>query len=204
MAAYIDQRDIIFGVTVSGRNIDIDGIENMVGTFVKTLPLRITFSDSSKVMEVLHTYNNMVMEIESHKDIDMVHLADFLHRIIIEIFSVVVVVQNYPVDKSLYNHKSNNISFKLYSSSYEPDAEVVVGVKTFGEHSNVEIYYNQSLYSEDYIKLLCQNIHSVTAQIIKNHNLKELTIDKIDVVKHQVNSHISEDIGRLDDLKFNS
>ena len=36
-----DINDIVFGETVSGRNIDTEGIENAVGMFINTIPVRI-------------------------------------------------------------------------------------------------------------------------------------------------------------------
>jgi len=38
---YSGDRDILFGVTVSGRPADLDGVESMVGNFINTLPLRV-------------------------------------------------------------------------------------------------------------------------------------------------------------------
>jgi len=36
-----DRRDVVFGVTVSGRPADVAGVETMVGLFINTIPLRV-------------------------------------------------------------------------------------------------------------------------------------------------------------------
>jgi amino acid adenylation domain-containing protein len=41
LSKHCDQQDVCFGSVVSGRPADLDGIENMVGLFVNTLPVRI-------------------------------------------------------------------------------------------------------------------------------------------------------------------
>ncbi len=38
---YCGSNDVVFGKTTSGRNLEFDGIENMVGLFINTLPARI-------------------------------------------------------------------------------------------------------------------------------------------------------------------
>ncbi|MCP5047826.1 MAG: B12-binding domain-containing radical SAM protein, partial [bacterium] len=38
---YNNRTDIIFGTTVSGRSLDIEGIEDIVGLFINTIPLRV-------------------------------------------------------------------------------------------------------------------------------------------------------------------
>ena len=35
------REDVVFGVTVAGRPPEVAGIENMVGLFINTLPLRV-------------------------------------------------------------------------------------------------------------------------------------------------------------------
>ena len=35
------ERDVLFGVTVSGRPAELVGVETMVGLFINTLPLRV-------------------------------------------------------------------------------------------------------------------------------------------------------------------
>lgn len=44
-----DRRDVVFGVTVSGRPDDLAGVETMVGLFVNTVPLRVTLDPSETV-----------------------------------------------------------------------------------------------------------------------------------------------------------
>jgi iturin family lipopeptide synthetase B len=55
---YCNSDDVVFGTTVSGRSVPINGIENMVGLFINTLPLRVT----AKTGE---TYDNEIQVILS-------------------------------------------------------------------------------------------------------------------------------------------
>jgi amino acid adenylation domain-containing protein len=41
LASYTRQHDVVFGSVVSGRPADLDGVENIIGLFVNTLPVRI-------------------------------------------------------------------------------------------------------------------------------------------------------------------
>jgi amino acid adenylation domain-containing protein/non-ribosomal peptide synthase protein (TIGR01720 family) len=42
LSRYSGERDVVFGVLVSGRPPDLEGVERMIGMFVNTLPLRVT------------------------------------------------------------------------------------------------------------------------------------------------------------------
>jgi amino acid adenylation domain-containing protein len=41
LGRYCEQQDVVFGSVVSGRPADLDGVENMLGLFVNTLPVRV-------------------------------------------------------------------------------------------------------------------------------------------------------------------
>ncbi len=45
--------DVVFGVTVAGRPPEVAGIENMVGLFINTLPLRVQLPPGTALLELL-------------------------------------------------------------------------------------------------------------------------------------------------------
>ena len=51
---YSGQRDVVFGVTVSGRTPEVDGAERMIGLFINTLPARIEIEPDGPALELLH------------------------------------------------------------------------------------------------------------------------------------------------------
>ena len=42
LSKYIQKSDIVFGTTVSGRNPRINGIDQVIGNFINTVPLRVS------------------------------------------------------------------------------------------------------------------------------------------------------------------
>jgi len=48
LSRYATTEDVVFGITVSGRPPELPGVENIVGLFINTLPLRITLSDTDE------------------------------------------------------------------------------------------------------------------------------------------------------------
>jgi Condensation domain len=47
------REDVVFGVTVAGRPPEVAGIENMVGLFINTLPLRVQLPPGTALLELL-------------------------------------------------------------------------------------------------------------------------------------------------------
>lgn len=50
---YNNTNDSVFGSVVSGRNDQVDGIEEMVGLFINTIPVRIKCGENRTFEEVL-------------------------------------------------------------------------------------------------------------------------------------------------------
>ncbi|MFC6019994.1 amino acid adenylation domain-containing protein, partial [Plantactinospora solaniradicis] len=47
------RRDVVFGAAVAGRPADLPGMENMVGLFINTVPVRVCFGPEQTVAQVL-------------------------------------------------------------------------------------------------------------------------------------------------------
>ena len=53
LSHYLQVPDVVFGATVSGRRIDLSGIESMIGLFINTLPVRIRGHHNGTVLQWL-------------------------------------------------------------------------------------------------------------------------------------------------------
>ncbi|MFP5265511.1 MAG: amino acid adenylation domain-containing protein [Blastocatellia bacterium] len=52
-SCYSNEKDIVFGATVSGRPADLPGVESMVGVFINTLPVRVRVDDEEMLLSWL-------------------------------------------------------------------------------------------------------------------------------------------------------
>jgi hypothetical protein len=49
LSRYSGERDVVFGATVSGRPIEMKGVEKMMGVFINTLPMRVRVQPEAPV-----------------------------------------------------------------------------------------------------------------------------------------------------------
>ncbi len=59
---YTNSQDVVFGTTVSGREAQVDGIEEMVGLFINTLPLRLKSTGDTSVITMLEQVTKDLQE----------------------------------------------------------------------------------------------------------------------------------------------
>ena len=100
LAKYNDTSDVVFGMTVAGRPENIDGIENMLGLFINTLPSRIQVDDELTLAQLLQQVH--VDGIRSkpyhHHPLHRIQAVTDLRQ---NLFDHIVVFENYPMGTTL-------------------------------------------------------------------------------------------------------
>lgn len=65
LSQYSDSNDVIFGLTVSGRNANLEGIESLTGPTITTVPLRFRLNPEELVIHELHRLQEQVVAMVS-------------------------------------------------------------------------------------------------------------------------------------------
>ncbi|MFJ4650256.1 amino acid adenylation domain-containing protein [Nocardia sp. NPDC088792] len=97
LAMLTGRTDVVFGGTVSGRPPQLAGIEDMVGLFINTLPVRIRLEPGERVTELLARVQTEQARLLDHQHIGLaaIHRAVGLP----ELFDTLTVFESYPIDR---------------------------------------------------------------------------------------------------------
>jgi amino acid adenylation domain-containing protein/non-ribosomal peptide synthase protein (TIGR01720 family)/FkbM family methyltransferase len=102
LSHYLGSRDVVFGVTTSGRSVDIVGIESMVGCFINTLPARIRVLPEVPLLLWLKTLQEQQAEIQQFEYSPLFEVLSWSEiprdR---PLFESILVFENYPAGVSL-------------------------------------------------------------------------------------------------------
>nr|WP_233165340.1 non-ribosomal peptide synthase/polyketide synthase [Mycobacterium sp. AT1] len=86
--------DVVFGSTVSGRGVDVAGIDDMVGLLINTVPARTHWAIGDSVETVVRRFADAQTALFEYHH---VALADIQHAIgVPELFDTLIVIENYP------------------------------------------------------------------------------------------------------------
>ncbi|WP_051569069.1 non-ribosomal peptide synthase/polyketide synthase [Alkaliphilus transvaalensis] len=182
---YNNVGDSVFGYVVSGRNGEVAGIEEMVGLFINTLPLRIRSGDNPSYKEILEQVNNSYLENSNY---EYYSLADIqgASEVKENLIDSIMVFQNYPINTTEINNKEN---------SFE-----IIGLKGV-EHTNynfniiiihqdvitIKFAYNENKYLKENVEKISSHFESILKSITE---IEEIKIKDIELVsaeeKHQI------------------
>jgi amino acid adenylation domain-containing protein/non-ribosomal peptide synthase protein (TIGR01720 family) len=102
LSRYSGDRDIVYGVTSSGRPPDLSDSEAMVGLFINTLPLRVSVPSDQLLIPWLRELQERLVELREYEYSSLVQVQECSDvprgR---ALFESIFVFENYPVDSSL-------------------------------------------------------------------------------------------------------
>ena len=64
---YTDSEDVLFGITKTGRQVDLEGIEHMIGPTIATIPIRIQLDSNETVKQLLSRVQNDGLYYAEHE-----------------------------------------------------------------------------------------------------------------------------------------
>ncbi len=144
---YNHSGEALFGTTVSGRNAGINGIENIVGLFINTLPLPIRLNHSDTAMELCIRVNNALREREEYATTGLMDINDYFGIDgSEELFDTVLVIENYPLHQLLKdNQKNGGPSMFSYTMEEQTHYDLTVGITT-GAELEIEFAWKEGVF----------------------------------------------------------
>ncbi len=68
-------RDLVFGSTVSGRDVDVPGIEDMVGLFINTIPVRARWAENTTARDLLASVREHQSTVLAHQHVSLARIG---------------------------------------------------------------------------------------------------------------------------------
>jgi amino acid adenylation domain-containing protein len=144
-------RDVVFGTTVSGRNAAINGIGDIVGLFINTLPFRVESRSGERVQDFLARINDNLQKRAEYEHISLVEIKKYTQiDKSKDLFDTLVVVENYPLDTRLRSEKpGSTLSLDGYSMIEGTHYDLTINISLHEDNKiNIYFFYNPRLFDE--------------------------------------------------------
>jgi non-ribosomal peptide synthase protein (TIGR01720 family) len=94
---YSGDRDVVFGVTVSGRSIDLSSVESIVGLLINTVPARVTVDPTVSLGDWLRSLHLDHVERDANAHLDLIDIQRAVGaRPGRPLFESILIFENYP------------------------------------------------------------------------------------------------------------
>ncbi|AKQ66003.1 Non-ribosomal peptide synthetase [Myxococcus hansupus] len=139
--------DVVFGTIVSGRPPGLPGVEDMVGLFINTQPVRVRLSRDATSLGWLRGIQDAQLEARQHEHAPLVKVQRWSDVPAgTPLFETLVVFENYPLDAAL---SSSAKSLTVHDVRVvEEDHFALTLVSTNGPRLPLNLRYDRSRFTE--------------------------------------------------------
>jgi amino acid adenylation domain-containing protein/non-ribosomal peptide synthase protein (TIGR01720 family) len=175
---YSNSDDVVFGTVVSGRSAKMQGIEDIVGLFINTLPMRVQTHANERTEDLVHRIDKALQMKAEYEVASLVKIKEY-SRVDTKkkLFNSVLVLENYPLDRRLLL-ENNKLSIDSFSMDEKTHYDLGVRLTIFDD---IEFYsdFNNQLFDEDIIGRLCNHFRSIVENIVKNPGIEVSAIEML-------------------------
>jgi amino acid adenylation domain-containing protein/non-ribosomal peptide synthase protein (TIGR01720 family) len=160
LSRYSGERDVLFGMTVSGRPAELPHVESMAGLFINTLPLRIDVDPNSSTAAWLDIVQDRQVALRAHEAFPLARIQR-LSAVpkTSPLFETILVFENYPVDAAL---RSARIPFEIESLRVlEQTNYPITLVVVPGNEISLRLQFDPNAYEREAIRRLLVHLQVI-------------------------------------------
>ncbi|HEX6289370.1 MAG TPA: amino acid adenylation domain-containing protein, partial [Herpetosiphonaceae bacterium] len=155
LSRYSGQPDIVYGVTVSGRPPEIAGVEQMIGIFINTLPMRVQVDPEAQVLLWLQQMQALQVEMRQYEYSPLVQIQGWSDVPRGQpLFESIVVFENYPIATSVQQQKAQSSLAISHVQSLEQSNYPLTLVAMVNRQLVLQISYDRQRFSAATIERL--------------------------------------------------
>lgn len=180
LARYGSTDDVCFGATASGRNANVEGIANMTGTVIGTVPVRIKIDPASSIKNFLIGVQNQALEMAPYEQYGFQNIAkigkdakaasDVTSLLIVQPQQQVEVIEN---STAAFMKAASE---KEYSMLDAVDGyytfPVVLQCIVYPDHVTLDFTYDCSVVSAQQMEALSHHFEHIAHQLLAQDDSK--------------------------------
>ncbi len=193
LSRYSGNRDVLFGVTVAGRPTDLAEVEEMVGIFINSLPLRVDVDPEAVVadwLRALLSHNAQLREHECASLVDIQRASDVPRGQ--QLFDSLVVFENAPLDIS--SVQLDTFSIDIYEDRVHTNFPMTV-VLYPGDRLGIRLSYDSQRFTTDTVQRMLGHLVQLLTSML---DAPEATLGSLHMLPEAERQQLQVDWNRSD------
>lgn len=183
LSAHTGSDDVVFGETMTGRDIPVDGVIDMLGPTLTTIPTRIQLNKTSTIKDLLQKINQMAAEVIPYQHVGMQNIrrlnedsamaCDFQNLLVIQ------TAQGGQGESKLWDPVNTGVgsNFFTYPLVVECNADESV--------IEIDAHYNEHVISKWHVQRLLYQLERILGQIYSASSDSAMKLSEVKVISQQ-------------------
>ncbi|MCR8843449.1 amino acid adenylation domain-containing protein [Paenibacillus sp. SC116] len=181
---YNGSRDIVFGTVVSGRPDEVVGVEDMVGLFINTIPVKVDAVEGDTFAAILSRVQSAFIDSNrySYMSLADIQAGSMLKQKLIQ---HIIVFENYPISDEIMGKEGEEESRLVNITGFEGfeqtnyDFDVLIAP---GRTLEISFRYNAARYEADMVRRMSTHLIELIQQVVLH---PELAVDRYEIVAEE-------------------
>ncbi|MER0465954.1 amino acid adenylation domain-containing protein, partial [Bacillus cabrialesii subsp. cabrialesii] len=176
---YNNNDDAVFGSVISGRPAEIEGIEQMVGLFINTIPVRVQGAKTPFLQIIKDMQKDrLAAEAYSYHPLYEIQTRSAVKQGLVD---HILVFENYPVQQEIQmlnkqEHASELFQIHNFTVADETNYSFYLMVAP-GEEIHMKMSYDAEQHDRSFVLSVKEHLLNAVSQILNNPNLSPSEID---------------------------
>ena len=182
---YNNVEDVVFGAVVSGRPPEIEGVEDIVGLFINTIPVRIQSNKQQTFSELLKQMQEKALNSECYNYLSLAEIQS-KSTLSNQLIDHIMVFENYPLNNASLHQDPTEIGFSITDvelfeqTNYDFELEI-----NYTEELSITIAYNLEMYSKEFVRNIASHIQQISETVVYHPNILLEEIDLVNETEKQ-------------------
>jgi amino acid adenylation domain-containing protein/non-ribosomal peptide synthase protein (TIGR01720 family) len=175
LSRYSGENDVVFGVVVSGRPTALAGVENMVGLFINTLPMRVSVSPNALLLPWLQGLYSKQIESDEYSYAPLVDIQGWSEvKGGVSLFDSLLIFENYPIDESLRQGTMGSLTIHSVQAIEKTNYPLLLEVALTRSEFRFNISYNLSRFETNTVSRMMGHLRTLLKGMIIEPEAKRL------------------------------
>jgi len=169
LSIYSQSKDIVFGATVSGRPPELNHVEEIVGLFINTLPIRVKIQLTDSIFDFLTALLMQQIDINHYAYTPLLTIQQCSGVSNREpLFKSILVFENYPMDSAIDEQAA---SLKISNLEVHEQTNFPLTITASnGAQIPIKVSYDSTLIQDYKIDTLLQHLECLLGYLCLNPN----------------------------------
>lgn len=186
--------DVVYGKVISGRNVPLKGVENKVGLFINSIPVRVTVSEKMTFNDLAKTVYRQDIESSQYENCALAEIQR-ISGAGSDLIKTMFVFENYYAGEDEKKGYLDNYHISFAKGREQTNYDLSISFSLADEQLLFTLMYRPSCYKEEQIETIAQSIINIFQCVVDNpevyvQDIEFLTESDKDKILNQFNATV--------------
>lgn len=184
---YSGSADVVFGSVVSGRPAEIPDVEQMIGLFINTIPVRVCCDETSSFADTMQMVQQKALASQSYDTYPLYEIQAQTKQKQ-NLIDHIMIFENYPIGQQVEETRHHGTELNITNFYMQEHSHYDLNVVVIpGKQLAVHFGFNENEYEKSEVERLSGHFEQLMQQVLQQPSVK---IEELELLSQQEKEHL--------------